>query len=142
MDLIYSPWIWFFVVCLILFVVFIIVVELHGDQTDMHNWVWILLVFIILFFAISICLYLYYYKTTIVTDTIVQPITMIQQPFTNLINSCYNPCNTPIHTPCNSQCNTPIIHTPCVEPITQPCHESCDIFKQPKIPMHYLNPRG
>jgi hypothetical protein len=123
MDLIYSPWIWFFVVCIILFIVFIVVVELHSDKSDMHNWIWILFLFIIIFFAISIFLYLYFRSPVTVALPLIPPVISYTAP-------CAIPY-TPI-VPCNVPCNAPA-------PIT-PITTQCDIFNQPSFPMHYLNP--
>lgn len=66
MDYHYVYWLWFFIICVILFIAFIAVVETQELHGMINNWVWIILLFVIIFFFISLVIYLYFRPTYVV----------------------------------------------------------------------------
>lgn len=69
----YLYWIWFYIICVLLFIAFIIVFEIQEKHNAIHNWVWIILLFVIIFFFISLFLYLYYRPEPVIVP-IIEPI--------------------------------------------------------------------
>lgn len=87
-------WVWFFIICVILFITFIIVFEMQEKHNAIQNWVWIILLFVIIFYFISLFLYLYYrpiYIMSCIGDSCVSEV-IFQEPMENMINPCENDC--------------------------------------------------
>lgn len=59
-----SPWFYLFLLALILFIVFIIVIENHDEfkTGGIPTWVWMIFIFILLFLFVSFILYYYHIK--------------------------------------------------------------------------------
>lgn len=100
-----SPWFYLFIFTIILFIMFIIIIENDGgfkSGTGIPTWIWMMFLFIILFLFVSFVLYYYHIKNIpcdVVSVNPIMPITPIQAPVYQQINipvyAEVTPCSVP-----------------------------------------------
>ena len=115
-NTLFQPWIWLLFLSIILFIVFIIVIETYNipsnttntttlDSTLIPNWIWLIFLFMLVLLFISFIWY-YYSSNLCYTPPIPQPIPqpIIQNPCDNIYPCDNYPCD--VITPCDIQYNT------------------------------------
>ena len=132
-DYVYQIYFWLFVFSIILFIVFIAVVETNSSFTSgnaLPFWVWLIFLFFLIFLFVSIILY-YYYRSKCVDDCVEEV------PCYRLEQLCGMQMPEPIETiedvyvkePCKPKCNTG-------------CKKSKyrELYEEDVIPFEMLNP--